>query len=121
VIPAVAIGVWVTVSKVTLIILIFKLNLKCKGVVETPALLFHTVLVIANTLAISLPPQIVDVSVLSRVKKGPLALVVRTLGLHEIDEVKFICLIPSSVLYTEIVPLSVSTGAIVILKNQVIL
>jgi hypothetical protein len=52
---AIAVCVWVTMSKISFIIIMLELDLESKRMIKTTSFLLHTVLVVANVLAISLP------------------------------------------------------------------
>jgi hypothetical protein len=103
------------------IIIMFKFELEGKGVVETASLLFHTVLVVADVLTVSLPAKArFTFRLFLRIDERSHSLIVRTLWLNEVDDVELVSYSFSIVADLEVVPLSIVVSTIVVLKDEVI-
>ena len=95
-----------------------------EGVEGATAFLFELVLVVANVGAISIPTYsltIVRIGFFHRIKQRLHALIIRTFRLDQIDDVEFICCVLSHVLHSEVEPLSVCGGVVIIFENEIVL
>ena len=99
-----------------------ELHGKSKGVVEPTSLLLKSVLEVTNVLSIPVPPNATALfSFLLGVDEWLHTLVVRTLVLDEIYEVEFVVDALLHVGHSEVVPLGVGGGAVVVLQDHVVL
>ena len=89
--------------------------------IEAAAFPFHCILVITDVIAISIPSySSCFISIFSRVKKRFLTLIVRTVRLYQVNDVKLVANVFSRVSDSEVEPLRIICCLIIILKNQVV-
>ena len=121
---AVRVGVWIAMRHINFIIVVLKLHLESKCVIETSSFLLQRILEITNVLSISIPSDalsIIAVRHLFRVNKRLHTLVVRTLRFYQIHKIELVSCEFLCVLNSKIKPLSISSCVMVILKNEIIL
>lgn len=110
-------------SHVYLIIVILKLHLESKSVVEASSLFLERILEVANVLSISVPSDtlaIITLCHLLGVDQRFHALVVRTLRFHQIHKIELVSCEFLSVLDSEVEPLCVCSGVMIVLEDQVV-
>ena len=103
---------------VNLIVIVLKLHLKSKRVIEASTLFLQRVLEVANILTITVPPNalaIVALRHLLGVEQGFHALVVGALRFNQVYEVEFVGGEFTGVLNFEVEPLGIRCGIVVVL------
>ena len=106
--------------KVDSVILILEFNAKSKCVIIALSFPLHRVLVVADIFAVPEPPLPKLLGLNFRVHKRLHTMIVETVRLQQINDVETVDAARSRILHSEVIPLSVSTGAIVRLQNYVI-
>ena len=84
-------------------------------------LLLSSALIVSNINSVALPSDFVLLSLLDRVDQWLHAHVVVGVRLHEVDDVEAVHFIFLCVLHSEVVPLRVALGSVVVLQVEVIL
>lgn len=108
-------------SDVDIVVLMFELHLESERVVEASPLPLHRVLIVANVLAFSVPADPAGPrSILARVEERLLALVVRAVGLYQVDYVEFVSCVFPHIGHLEVEPLCVVGRLEVVLQDQVV-
>jgi hypothetical protein len=100
-----------------------ELNLEGKSVVETSTLLFKSIWEVANVCSVTVPTissSFVLLSFFLGVKQWFHSLVIRTFWLDKIDNIELISCEFLDILHSEVEPLSVCGGIVIILQDQVI-
>jgi hypothetical protein len=78
-------------------------------------------LVVRDVLAVAVPPVAAHLArVLHRVEQGLLTLVVAGVGLHKVNNRKFVFDVAARIAHFEIEPLRISRGVVVVLEYQVV-
>lgn len=108
-------------SEVNGVIVIVKLDAKCQSVVPPRCLPTKGVLVVAHVLACPLPAFAWDLGLGIRVHKGTHSVVVETVGLQQINDVKPVCPAFLCVRKPEVKPLIVRLRICVWLQDEVVL
>ncbi len=111
-IAAVTICVRIAMSEVYFIVLIFKLYLESEGIIESATFLLKIVLIVSDLVSLSLP-----LLVCHRIQQRFHALIIRTLGLHHVDNVELVSDILPCIFNSEIKPLCVISCSVVVLEN----
>lgn len=89
--------------------------------IETAASFLHAILIITNTLAISLPPNIHGLSILLRINQRFHSLIIGRFGFNQINDIKLIRLILFRIHDLKKIPQRIITCPIIILEDQIIL
>jgi hypothetical protein len=109
---------------INLIIIILKLHLESKRVVESTSLLLERVLEVADILSVSVPSDalaIVAIRHFFRIEKRLHALIIRTLRLDKIYKIKLIGGELLCIRNFKVEPLGISCGVMIVLENKVVL
>ena len=107
-------------SHIHLIVVILKLHLESKGIVETSAFLLKRVLEVTDVLSISVPSNalaIVTLCHLLRIDQRFHSLVVRTFRFHQVHKIELVSCELFRVLNSKVVPLGIRSRVVVVLKN----
>jgi hypothetical protein len=108
-------------GQVDFIIIIFEGHFKGQCVVAASTFALHRVLIVTDIFSVAVPAVSTRATrVFCRVEKRLLTLVVRTVGLYKIDDVKLVSDIFSGIRDFKVVPLCVSGCAVVVFQNQVV-
>jgi hypothetical protein len=109
---------------INLVIIILKLHLESKCVVESTSLLLERILEVANILPVSVPSNalaIVTICHLFGIEKWLHALIIGTLGLDKIDKIKLVGGELLCIRNLEVEPLGIRCGVMIVLQNKVVL
>jgi hypothetical protein len=83
-------------------------------------LTFSAVLIIWNVVSVTVPANSTWFSLFHWIQKRPHTISISRIWLHQVHNVKTVCMILSSVLYLEIVPLCETPSSIIVLKVEII-
>lgn len=114
-------SIWIAVSQVNSVFIMFELALKSKSVVIPLILTVHAVLVITNVGASSDPTSACLFSLNIRIEQRPHSMIIQRVRLNQVNDVKPIVLSRLRILNSKVIPLSISPRVVIRLEDQVVL
>ena len=121
---AVWVSVWEAMRKVDLIVIVLELKSEAQCVVVATAFLLHCVLEVADVFTISIPTNaltIVSLSFFLGIEQRFQTLVEGWVRLQHVDKIELVVDSFPYIVDTEVVPLSISSGVVVVPQMQVVL
>ena len=106
--------------KINRILIVFELYAPCKCVVMKCALTLDGILIITHIFSVSLPPSAIHFGVNFRVKQRFHAVVIKTVGLEQIYDIKPVGFAGTGVLCSEVKPLSLPFCKVIRPQNEII-
>lgn len=108
-------------SDVNFVVVMLHASFKCKSVIKATSLSFHGVLVVADVFAVTVPANTSTLGRLFvRVEQWFLPLIIRTVGFYQINDIEFVLYTFARVCYTEVEPLGIRCGLVIVLQDKII-
>jgi hypothetical protein len=113
-------SIWIAVSKINSVLVMFKLASPGQGVVVSLVFTFHAVLVIADIRASSNPTSASLLCLRLRIHKWTHPVIVERIRLYEVYDIESVILSSFCIANREVIPLRISSRVIVRFQNQII-